>query len=276
MKKITTILLLSLVAFVFNNCSEEVDGTADLNYVSFEVNTPKLIVEQGSSADMDIKLYSTQVAGSDRTFSVEVLQDATTANPESYSVPGTVTIPANSNEGTLTISASDENLGQDPVTLGLEVVGDGNFYKGNTASLTIQKHCTLDINDFVGTFSGETEGDWGPTQVETSLDADGNLQITGVGVSFLTGYWGEEITSMETLPVNVDMETGDFTIAQAPYITTTYNGEVQPTYYLEGRGNLNACSGTMYLYYDFFQEGFGSYVDYFEDQIYFTEIISIQ
>ena len=122
----------------------------------------------------------------------------------------------------------------------------------------------------------ETEGDWGATQVVTSLDNDGNLQITGIGVAFLTGYWGEVITSMETLPVNLDPESGDFTIDLAPYITTTYNGDPQATYYLVATGNLNACSGKMYLYYDFVQEGVGSYVEYFGDQAYFTEIISVE
>ena len=150
------------------------------------------------------------------------------------------------------------------------------MFTGNSASITIKKHCSLDINDFVGTYTGDTEGGWGPTQVVTSLDQNNHLQITGIGVSFLTGYWGEEITSMATLPVNVDLETGDFTISQSAYITTLYNGDPQPTYYLTATGNLNACSGRMYLYYDFIQEGVGSYVEYFGDQDSFTEIISVE
>jgi hypothetical protein len=278
MKRIAFLTLLILSVFAFNSCKEQIAGTEFINYVSFEVNIPTIVVEQGGSTNMDIHVYTTKVTGSDRTFNVEVVQDTTvtTAKPESYTVPATVTVPANSNEGTLTVSASDNNLGQDPVDLVLELVNSDGVFTGNTASLTIQKHCTLDINDFVGTYSGETEGGWGPTQVVTSLDNNGNLQITGIGVSFLTGYWGEEITSMATLPVNVDLETGDFTIDQAAYITTNYEGAAQATYYLKAHGNLNACSGTMYLYYDFIQEGIGSYVDYFESQDDFTEIISIQ
>lgn len=278
MKRIAFLTLLILSVFAFNSCKDQIAGTEFINYASFEVNIPVLVVEQGSSADMDVHVYTTQVTGADRTFNLEVIQDpnVTTANPESYDVPASVNIPANSNDGTITITATDKNLGQDPVTLGVKIVSSDGIYTGNTASITIQKHCTLDINDFVGTFSGDTEGGWGPTQVVTSLDENGNLQITGIGVAFLTGYWGEVITSMATLPVNVDMETGDFTIDEAPYITTTYNGEVQPTYNLKAHGNLNACSGTMYLYYDFIQEGVGSYVDYFESQDDFTEIISIQ
>ncbi len=276
MKRIAFLTLIIFSVFAFNSCKEQNQTpVTDINYVSFEANMPAIIVEKGSSADMEVHVYTSQVSGSDRTFNVEVVPDATTANAESYSVPATVTVPANSNDGTLTVGATDNNLGEAPVTLVLRIVSSDGLFTGNTADLTIQKFCPVDINDFVGIYSGDTEGGWGPTQVVTSLDGDGNLQITGIGVSFLTGYWGEVITSMATLPVKVDMETGNFTIDQAPYITTTYNGDVQPVYNLKATGNLNACTGTMTLEYDFIQEGVGSYVAYFGSQDDFTEIISI-
>lgn len=261
--------------FVFNNCSNKIDGTENIDYISFEVNTPTIVVEKNGSTEASIHAYTTQISGSERTYTVEVVAASTTANPESYNVPASLIVPANSNDGTLTISASDNNLDVDPVKLSLQIGAREGLYTGNKANLTIQKHCTLDINDFVGTYTGSTLGDWGPTQVVTSLDGNGNLQITGIGVSFLTGYWGEIITSMATLPMNVDLESGNFTIDLAPYIVTTYNGATQPTYYLSATGNLNACSGTMYLYYDFQQEGVGSYVDYFGSQDDFTEIIKV-
>ena len=276
MKNIKYIFLLVLAVLFFNRCEDDIAGTEDINYISFEVNTPVIIVEQGSSTQIEIKVYTTQKSGSDRSFNVEIIEDNTTANAESYDIPSTVTVPANSNVGTINVVAKDDNLGQDPVSIGLRIQSGEVLFTGNEANLTIQKHCTLDINDFVGTYSGQTLGGWGPTQVVTSLDNSGNLYISGVGVSFLTGYWGEVIQSMETLPVNVDLESGDFTIDQAPYVVTTYNGEVQATYYLSAYGNLNACSGTMYLYYDFYQDGFGSYVEWAGDQAYFTEIIRIE
>jgi hypothetical protein len=276
MKRIAFLSLIILTAFAFNSCKDEIAGTEFLNYVSLEANMPTVIVEQGSSTDVEVHLYATKASSSDRTFAIEVVDGLTTANSESYTVPANVTIPANASSATINVTVADNNLGEDPVTLGFKVVGADDTFIGNNASLTIQKHCTLDINDFIGTYTGETEGGWGATQVVTSLDNDGNLQITGIGVAFLTGYWGEVITSMETLPVNLDPESGDFTIDLAPYITTTYNGDPQATYYLVATGNLNACSGKMYLYYDFVQEGVGSYVEYFGDQAYFTEIISVE
>lgn len=276
MKKITNILLLFLAVVALNSCSEDIPGTEELNYVSLEWNVPKITVEQGESTSATIKVFTTQMLGSDRTFSIEVAEDATTVNSENFTVPESVTVPANSNEGEFTVSVSDNSLGLDPETLSLKIGKNEGVFTSEPLTVTIQKTCTLDLNDFVGTYAGDTEGDWGPTQVVTTLDEDGNLLITGVGVSFLTGYWGEIITSMEELPVNVDMATGDFTIDEAPYITTTYEGEPQPTYYLKATGNLNACTGVMTIRYDFIQEGVGSYVEYFESQTLFTEIISVE
>ena len=277
MKNIKYIFLVALSVLLFNRCENDFTGTEDINYISFEVKTPTVVVELGGSTEASISVYTTQKTGSDRTFNVEVVASGTTADAAIYTIPSTVTVPANSNEGVLTFTCQDNNLSEDPVTIALKISASDGLFTGNTASITVQKHCSLDLNDFVGTYSGDTP--WGATQVETTMEG-GKFYITGVGVAFLTGYWGEVITSMEALPVNVDMETGDFTIAQAAYVTTTYNGAPQATYFLSGYGNLNACSGTMYLYYDFAQPDYGisSYVDYVGegDQSYFTEVISIQ
>lgn len=279
MKKLTTILLLIFSLLAFNNCSDEVAGTKDINYIAFQVNTPTIIVEKGGSTSPDIHVYTTQVTSSDRTFNVKVVAASTTANAASYKVPATVTVPANSNDGKLTITVSDTNLGVDPVTLALEFGASDGLFTGSKTTLTIQKHCTLNINDFVGTYAGTTY--WAPTKatnVVTSLNSSGKLQITGIGVSFLTGdYWGEVITSMKTLPMNVDLATGNFTIDLADYATTTYNGDPQPVYKLSATGNLNACSGTMYLYYDFNQAGVGSFIAAgYGTKVKFTEIIKLK
>lgn len=271
MKKITYLLLLTMTLFVFNNCTKKTTFTEQIDYVSAEF-VPTILVEKGSSIDTEVHIYATKTTNSDRTFNLEVNTTQTSANTETYTVPTTVTIPANTNVGTITVSVADNNLGEDPETLVLNISADDGTLVGNDISLVILKHCAYNVNDFVGTYSGDAY--FGPTQVVTSLDANGNLQITGIGVAFITGPWGEVITDMATLPMNVDPATGNFTIESAPYLTTTYNGAVQPTYYLSAEGVLNACSLTMTLYYDFYQEGFGSYVETY-NQGYFTEIITI-
>ena len=58
MKKLTTLLLLIFSLLAFNNCSDEVIGTKDINYVSFEVQfTPTIIVEKNRSTDAKKSIY---------------------------------------------------------------------------------------------------------------------------------------------------------------------------------------------------------------------------
>jgi hypothetical protein len=272
MKKITYFLLLTMLVFVFNSCTKEPKFTENINYVSFEPKTPTIIVEKSGSTDAKVNIYTTQTTGADRTFAVEVIPSSTTVNASAYSLPATVTVPANSNNGILTVTVSDNNLSNAPVTLGIKVTSSADFFIGNAASLKIQKHCQLNINEFVGTYVGNTPKD-GPTQVVTSLDANGKLQITGIAVGWMEGYWGEVITSMATLPMVVDPATGNFTIALAPYMTTTYNGVAQDGYSLSATGILNACEGKMYLYYNLVQAGV-SFIPTYANQARFTEIIT--
>ena len=138
MKKITYLLLITIAMFVFNGCTDKVDATKDLNLVSFEVRTPTIIVEKDGSTDTDIHVYTTQTTSSDRTFGIEVVEALTTVSADAYSVPTTITVPANTNDGTLTVTVSDNNLGVDPVTLGLRVTAAADLFVGNEASLNLR------------------------------------------------------------------------------------------------------------------------------------------
>ena len=83
----------------------------------------------------------------------------------------------------------------------------------------------MDLENYVGTWSGEDM--WGDTEVTTTLDADGNLEITGVGVVFMTGGWAETILEQEKVLMDVDKTTGSFTIEEQLYMKTEYDGAVQ-------------------------------------------------
>jgi hypothetical protein len=131
-----------------------------------------------------------------------------------------------------------------------KVIKVGSDY---TISYAGQKNVT-DLADYVGTWTGTDI--YGPTEVTTTLDADGVLWITGVGVTFMETAWGEVIADQVSLPMEIDLGTGAFTIDEAYYMTTTYNGAVQDVYNLSGTGVIDICgSNTMDLEYDFVQGG---------------------
>ena len=130
----------------------------------------------------------------------------------------------------------------------------------------------VDLENYVGTWSGEDM--WGDTEVTTTLDADGNLEITGVGVVFMTGAWGETILEQEKVLMDVDKTTGSFTIEEQLYMKTEYDGAVQELYYLSGTGTIDPCTNTMDLQYDFVQDGV-SYVAWLTQYGYFFHEINV-
>ena len=130
----------------------------------------------------------------------------------------------------------------------------------------------MDLENYVGTWSGEDM--WGDTEVTTTLDADGNLEITGVGVVFMTDGWSETILEQEKVLMDVDKTTGSFTIEEQLYMKTEYDGAVQPLYYLSGTGTIDPCTNTMDLVYDFVQAG-TSYTDWLAQYDYVFHEINV-
>ncbi|MBU2929269.1 hypothetical protein [Winogradskyella psychrotolerans] len=92
-------------AVVMFNCEHD-DSTSLSDYVGFELGPTKVIVEQDQSSTLEIMVYASEVSGQDRTYTVEADADATTlTSPYSFS---TVTIPANTNEGSFTVTITDD------------------------------------------------------------------------------------------------------------------------------------------------------------------------
>lgn len=174
MKKITYLLLFTISLFVFNSCSEKVDGTEDINYVSFESTSYKFGVDLDGTNERDVKIYTTQVTGSDRTFTVEVDTDASTADPVSYVVPTTITVLKNVNVGILPVSISDINIGEEGKILVLKLGAKEGLFTGDDITLNISQVCPINEVIFSITFDAYPE--------ETSwdlVDADANVIASG-------------------------------------------------------------------------------------------------
>lgn len=252
----------------FSDASRSLQSAVDNDGEIIDIETTIDVVLLGPPQSQDI-VVDLQL---DPSSTIDASQFTLSANQ--------VTIPAGETSGSVTLTTNTELLPQDEnlkLIFNLDA-GENTATAGTTLNYDIYriKFCPIDgdLAQFVGTWTGDSGWD-GPTKVVTSLSADGKLQITGVGVAFMTGYWGEVITSQATLPMDVK-PNGDFTIAEADYFTTTYNGAVQPKYRLKGYGRLDACTGSMDLYYDFVQPGvLDSYVDYFGGQDSFEEHITL-
>lgn len=209
------------------------DGGADEHWVM-----------SSSTPDGDYYVVADWYAGYDEDFTVDVdlsFDQVGVINGQTHSFPAALT-------STETCSAS--------YTVLAKITKTGNSYAFEEIGSAAPLNPTL----FEGTWEGTTSYGY-PTQMVTTWDGS-QLSVTGVGVGFMEQDWGEVIITMETLVMDVDWETGAFTVAEAPYMTTTYLGDATDPYSLSAVGTLSGtCTPTIHFDYDFVQAG-TSYTDW--------------
>ena len=138
LKLFVLILSLGLVT----SCDHD-DEIAKPEYVSLQFSPAagtNVGVEVGGTTNYDVKVYSANTKNEDRTFNVVVLSTST-LGASGYTVPGTVTIPSGTNEGTLSISVSDVGLGVAGKTLFLGIEADPSFSTGAPVRINVARVC---------------------------------------------------------------------------------------------------------------------------------------
>jgi len=115
-------------------------------------------VELGGSTSYDVNVYTGNIVGTDREFTINV-GGASTLDPNGYTVPSTVTVPAGSNEGSFTVQVSDFNLGLTGKTLILNLAKQEDVSIGDPLRLNVATVCPGKefVIDFVlDAYPGET------------------------------------------------------------------------------------------------------------------------
>ena len=144
-KKIIYLLLMTLPLLVVTSCEEDAIGTPDLNYITFEAGQVDLKVDKGSTNSANYKIYSSIMSDVSRTYSVTV-SDKSTADPVSYTIPTSITMPANSNVASLQIDVEDINIISSRVLI-LKLEEKSGLFIGNDNEFTINllRICVSDI-----------------------------------------------------------------------------------------------------------------------------------
>lgn len=136
-----------LSAGLFLSCEED-DSPTVVPHVSFEKNRIFGFDPGATTATHEIKVYATKSSGSDRVYSLVANQDLTTAAASDYTLPATVTIPANSREGSFSVTMKSSGIGK---VLAIDFVdadfADGTF-KG-AAPLTLTAKVVCPTNDVI-------------------------------------------------------------------------------------------------------------------------------
>ena len=159
MKKIFNISFIFFAFILLQNCEEE-NGPTSLDYVSFAKSAYSTGVDVGGSTTFDIVVYTANKVGSDKTFNVTVDAAGTTAAAGSYTVPSTVTVPAGTNEGVLTVALSDVNLGIGVNKLVIKFTDNEGFFVGGSTALSYIQNCTEVTGTFDIRFNYGEEASW--------------------------------------------------------------------------------------------------------------------
>ncbi|WP_026704150.1 DUF1735 domain-containing protein [Flavobacterium soli] len=142
MKKIS-LLLMFLSATLFLSC-EESDSLTVVPHVSFENDRIFGLNPGETTSTQEVKVYATKSSGSDRVFNLVVNEEFTTLLPSEYTLPATVTIPANSREGSFSVSVTSSDLGEGK-TLAIDFadITDGTFTGDEPLKLLAKVVCDL-------------------------------------------------------------------------------------------------------------------------------------
>lgn len=169
MKNIYRIFIALFTMGALVSCDYDSDFTPP-NYVTFERGPEEVAVDLNGSETREVTIYTGNVTGQDRTFSINA---AGTLNSAAYNVPATVTVPGGSNEATFTVEISDMNIDPEGDTLILSIAPSADYSVGSSYTFNVSQFCDpeLRIN-----FAFD---DWASETTWELKDADGNLVFTG-------------------------------------------------------------------------------------------------
>lgn len=146
------------LAVLFASCGDAdtavYKGTSsDQTLLSFASPFYSLPIEVNDDGSVDVVLNSSNATDADRTYNVIIVTEETDADPATYNLPGTITIPAGAFQGVLHITGQDADL-EDTKTLTLKLDGvpEDVVFPANKVVIDVQQVCPVDPTKFVGDY----------------------------------------------------------------------------------------------------------------------------
>ncbi|BAO74863.1 hypothetical protein [Winogradskyella sp. PG-2] len=227
MKKIFKYIVLGVFITAAYSCDEDATSNS-VDYVTFESSPTTFRVAENATSTKDVMVYAGNKTGSDRTYSVLVNEGSTLAT--SYSVPSTVTIPANSNVGVLPVSVTDDaNLQYVAQTLIVEFAELSGASLGGSLTINVAEDCPNTIATLSITMDNY------PDETTWSLTDGGGSEVAAGGPydnpadDFVTYSWDFCLASgTYTLEVNDSWGDGgpayDVSVGGASLVSGTVSG----------------------------------------------------
>ncbi|GAK93849.1 endonuclease I [Nonlabens ulvanivorans] len=121
--------------------------------ISFSSPSYNLEIVIDATGSLDVPVNASSLSSTDRTIGVEVIATETTALAGSYSVPATVTIPANEYSGILTIDGTDiAGVDTNALNLQIALTAGSGYTAGPNANVSVFQVCPVDAAFFTGDY----------------------------------------------------------------------------------------------------------------------------
>lgn len=240
-------LILIFAATAFVSCSdiEGVTYNDSQAYVAFSEPVYNVRVPLDSSISLEAEIVASNKVDYDRTYQLTLLESETDANPATYVIPSTVTIPANSYVGVVTITGTDNGLVDSNVkklTLTIGGYAENESTDLDKVVFNIFEFCPVVVDEFVGDFLSVT---WWNDGESVQVISEGSAPNTLV----IEGFYSEDfVITYDPLNNNNvtfdEMYTG-VTIAQGEIWATLGDAE----------SYIDACTGNITLSINYYIKG---------------------
>ena len=153
------IFIICLSVFTIMSCEDAEEtvysgNEGDQAFVGFSEETYNLQIELDAEGTLIIPVESSATRSVDRTYNVSIIAESTTAAANTYSLPATVTIPANEYIGNLEINGFDNDVEITPETLTIQLEGiDEASATGFTvAEISVYQVCPIPEDFMIGEY----------------------------------------------------------------------------------------------------------------------------
>ena len=164
------ILFMAVVSMpFFTGCESDGEFTPP-NFVTFDSPVKNLAVNEDASETLEIILYTANETGSDRTFTINV-DPATTLDASAFSIPSTVTVPANSNEAVIPVEITGAGIDNAGDILVLSLGQEEDLLRGGAITINLTKLCEFDPAGVFTNTSGWFEAEF-PVEVVAGASAN--------------------------------------------------------------------------------------------------------
>ncbi|WP_273272752.1 DUF1735 domain-containing protein [Maribacter polysiphoniae] len=235
-------------------------------YVQFKDASKSLESGVSESGDL-VDIETTVIVGllglpqaQDITINV-ALDPSSTIDESMYELSATsITIPAGDAAGSVTLTTNTELMPVgEPLDLIMNVdAGANTATAGTQLNYTLLRiaFCPLENGaaDLEGAYSATSDLNGYGDAITAVADGE-NILISGLGVSFIEGFWGEPVIASEAISAEI-AGNGGITIPRQFIYTTTYDGAPYD-YEIEGTGKWTNCDTkpTMVIDYDIYYVG---------------------